>query len=126
MPITFVVDQLQRRVHTTVTGDVTSAELMEHFQAVQRAGVLSYPEVVELGNTELPSISVQEIWAAAKMVRGLPSAHGVGPRAVVVANDLQFGLSRVFTSVVEGALPIEIFRERQAAERWLDTGMTKG
>jgi hypothetical protein len=120
MPINYHIDDKQQRVCTTVTGAITAADIVDHFKTARRDGMLSDAEVIEVNEVTPPFLSAPDIWSAAAIVREMKGEHKFGPRAIVVANDLIFGTTRIFTSLVGDFFPIAVFRDRKAAEQWLE------
>lgn len=119
MPISYNIDRTQRKLSTIVVGRVTVDEILGHLEAVQKENALSYPELIDANGAERPSLSATDVWKAASAVRNRSLPKEIGPRAVIVHDDLQYGLTRIFTNIVSGHFPIEAFRDQEKAEAWL-------
>ena len=119
MAITYLVDQAQRRLHTRVEGRVTVEEILGHLETVKESDVLSYSELIDVGGAARPFLSPAEIWRLATAVGATHLKGPLGPRAVVAADDLLFGLVRIFTNLMTGQFPIQVFRSQEAAAEWL-------
>jgi hypothetical protein len=121
MPILYKIDVVRQRVFTTVTGIITAIDIIGHFEVARREGFLPYAEFIDTSSITNPTLSVGEIGKAAMTVLKLRRQEKFGARAVVVANDTIFGLTRVFTTLTSAYIPMEVFRDPIKAETWLDS-----
>jgi hypothetical protein len=119
MPISFVQDDARRTVHTTVTGAVQVADIIGHFDAACRGQTLGYTELIDARGATKPYLTAADIWRAATLVRNTGIQHRFGRRAVVVDTDVTYGLTRMFATLLADCFPLEVFRDRNAAEDWL-------
>jgi hypothetical protein len=120
MPILYRIDATKQRVFTRVTGVVTALEIVGHFEVARREGFLAYPEMIDASSILEPTLSVVEVGKAALAVRNLRAEHKFGARAVWVANDVIFALTRAFTTLLSGHIPMEVFLDPVTAETWLN------
>ena len=121
MPISSVVNKTLGQIRTTVTGRVTVKEILDHLSVAQSEGLLSFSELIDASEPGLPYLSVDEIWNAAGAVRATKFTEPPGPRAVVVSSPTTFGLVRIFTTLLSGHFPIDVFRSEAAALDWLSS-----
>jgi hypothetical protein len=119
MPISYVVDQSRRQIQTTVKGPVTVKDILTHFASVREEQALPFAELIDARQAGVPHLSTDEIWSAAHAVRNTPVAQSFGSRAVVVDDLVTFGLVRIFAQIVSGHVPMNVFRDMPAAEKWL-------
>lgn len=119
MPISFVRDDVRRTVHTTVTGAVQVADIIGHFDTARHGQTLDYTELIDARGVTKPYLTAADIWRAATLVRNSPVIQKFGRRAVIVDGDVTYGLTRMFASLLADHFPIEVFRDRNAAEDWL-------
>ena len=120
MPILYKIDSARQRVSTTVTGIITAIDIIGHFEVARREGFLPYSEFIDTSSITRPTLSVGEIGKAAMAVLKLRRQEKFGARAVLVANDTIFGLTRIFTTLTSAYIPMEVFRDQTKAETWLD------
>jgi len=120
MPISYVLDRATHRVRTTVRGRVTVDDILNHLKAACDEQVLTYTELIDARQAEPSQLSPQDLWQAARRVRGTEfDRHSLGPRAVVVEDLATFGMVRIFVTLVSDFFPINVFRDAHGAEAWL-------
>ena len=119
MPILYTVDRTQRQLRTKVEGPVTVSEILGHLEAVRREEALPFSELIDVSGAGRPHLSPAEIWRAANAVEAAKLTGPLGPRAVIANDDLLFGLVRIFTNLMTGYFPIQVFRNAAAAEEWM-------
>ncbi len=120
MPINYRIDATRQRVFTHVTGAISAVDIVGHFEVARREGFLPYAEMIDASSIVDPTLSLVEIGKAALAVRNLGLEQTFGSRAVLVANDTIFALARAFTTLLSGYIPMEVFRDPIAAEKWLN------
>ena len=118
MPLSYRVDKTNNHVNTKVTGPVTVGDILGHFEAARQEEILGYTELIDARGIGT-SMSTADIWEAALSVKLSRVRLAFGRRAVVVDSDLNFGLVRLFATVVSGFFPIDVFRDQTEAENWL-------
>lgn len=118
MPITYKVDKTRRHVSTVVEGSIRVEDIIGHFEAARREQWLAYSELIDACGVTPPYLAATDVWRAGAWVRE-QRPEFFGPRAVILAGDVVFGMTRVFTTIVSGFFPIEAFRDAAAAEEWL-------
>ncbi len=119
MPISFTIDRTQRNVRTTVSGPVTVADILAHFETEHREGTLPYTELIDACAVTGPYLSASDLRLAAMSVQASQVRGKFGPRAVVVDSDLVFGLTRMFATFIADYFHIEVFRDVDKASDWL-------
>ena len=119
MPISYKINPASQRVFTTVTGDVTAREVIDHFETVRREGYLAYSELIDASSIIDPTLSVAELWNVAITLRKLQSQGSFGSRAVWVGSDMNFVLAHMFASLISSFIRMRVFHDRLTAEEWL-------
>jgi hypothetical protein len=119
MPIHHTVDATQQHVHTTVSGTITTADIVRHLDDAEREGTLDYSELIDVNGVTPPFLSAEEIRQTARRVVSAMKSRRCGPRAVVVNSIVIFGLTRMFAILVSEVFPINVFRDTAQAEAWL-------
>lgn|SRR5262245_31400000 len=121
MPVSYEIDRAAGRIDTRCTGDVTLDEVMRHF-AELRADP-STPERLDVlldldGTTSTPESP--QLRQVTRAIDQLTAKLRWGACAIVASRDSLYGMSRMFAVFAEGLFAeTQVFRDRQAAERWL-------
>lgn len=125
MPVSIQVDHDKRRVLGVATGTLEDHDLFAYQQEAGRFP--TYDEIFDGSAVE----QLQHVDPASlKKLAGVAAAADVaGPRsrlAIVAAQDVHFGLGRMYESFREctphSTREAAVFHSRDEAERWLDTG----
>jgi hypothetical protein len=119
--MTFAVDRVLQRMVTHADGLVTYAELDEHLDAEERERGLGLPELIDASGASTnikPDDVARLVQRAARTSQNVP----LGPTAIVVQDAVAFGMARMYSILMDrvGA-PVEVFRDRAAAVRWLES-----
>lgn len=118
MPISYDIDDKQRRITSRLWGAVTEDEVYGHNSQLRRDPRFNpdYRQLVDLtGITEI-RVSTNMINDTARDQFFTPGTR----RAFVASDDAVFGLARMFAMQAEGdGQTIEVFRDPQKAEEWL-------
>jgi hypothetical protein len=121
MPVTYVIDSSRKLIRTKCAGDVTLAEVIDHFRQLVRDP--ECPEYLDVlldlsEETSLPSTS--ELVAVAYEIRRVRQKVRFGMCAVVAQRDALYGMLRVFEVVAQDYFgAIHVFRTHEEAETWL-------
>jgi len=105
---------------THAEGLITSSDISVHLDAEARDHGVDLPELVDAraASTDITPSQVRQL---VNQVFELAREHPFGPTAIVATNDVAFGMARMFSMLVERfGVTIEVFRDRPAAEAWLD------
>jgi hypothetical protein len=119
MAISYVLDRARGQMRTKVAGQITVIDILGHLDAVRRDEALAYVELIDARDAARPFLSATEVWRAASAVLNIKISTPFAPRAVILGDDVTFGLTRIFTNLVSGQIPIEAFRDEAKAEEWL-------
>lgn len=118
MPVTYEIDPARALVITTVTGQVSAAEMFEYHRALAADPhfVPSLDSLVDFVDTSAYTGTADEI---RHLAEAMPFEAGAR-RAYVVSSDLHFGLSRMAQAHAERkGVFVEVFRNRADALAWL-------
>ncbi len=119
MAISYVLDKARGQMRTKVEGPITVNDIVAHFDAVRRDEALTYVDLIDARDAGRPFMSPTDIWRAASAVLNAKVPTRFGPRAVILRDDITFGLTRIFTNIVSGHIPMQAFRDEAKAEEWL-------
>ena len=118
MPESYEIDQERGLVISRAWESITDRELRSHYYRLEadRRFDPGYRQLIDVRD-------VRNFSLTSAVMLGTALAHvfrsGV-PRAIVVANDEQFGLARMFAAYSEAdGQCVQIFREPEAAKEWL-------
>ena len=120
MPIAYEIDPVRGLVRTSCTGQVALAEVLAHFDVLQRdpRRPAHLDVLLDLRALTTPPNPPQLRSVASRI--GRVSGLTFGRCAIVVDRDLVFGLSRMFEAFAQDHFEeIQVFREPAAAEAWL-------
>jgi hypothetical protein len=121
MPITFSIDMRSSLIRTVGEGDVTPAEVDDHFTELSKV----WPRGAKLdvlldlsGCTSLPEIL--QLRAVVSRIQMFGGRKRFGVCAIVATRELLYGLLRVFELLASHRfVAIRVFRSESAAMVWL-------
>ena len=123
MPITYQIDPAAFRVTIRYTGVIADGDLMEAFARLyrdpaHRPGMAELSDCREVERIDVTSTGLQRL---AEMTSRLLDARATPWKvAVVVGQDVLFGLARMYELLREGSPEhVMVFRDVGEAERWL-------
>ena len=119
MPVSYTIVPERRLVISRAWEALSDADVREHDERLREDPDFD-PEYRQLADgRELTRVDVS--WSMIAEVARNPVFSRSSRRAVVVARDVDYGVARVFQTMVElqGGV-VQIFRDHEAAERWLD------
>jgi len=119
MPITYVIDEKLKLVRTEASGAMSGPLIVDHLNSLLRDDLVSHCEIIDIRGVTPPYLTSSQIWHAAQAVLSIALKSTPAPRAIVVENDAVFGMSRMFSTLVEDTFPIRVYRDMEAAEHWL-------
>ncbi|HVK11430.1 MAG TPA: hypothetical protein VM597_21855 [Gemmataceae bacterium] len=97
---------------------MTHAEIVAHLDRERADGVLGLPEFVD-ATRATAVFSADEVRRLLERLRTLRRNGEIGPAAVLVADDLSYGMLRMLEILTDGVCDVRPFRDRAAAESWL-------
>jgi SpoIIAA-like len=121
MPITFSIDMRASLIRTIGAGDVTPAEVDDHFTELSKV----WPRGAKLdvlldlsGCTSLPEIL--QLRAVVSRIQMFGGRKRFGVCAIVATRELLYGLLRVFELLASHRfVAVRVFRNESAAMVWL-------
>ncbi len=120
MPFILQVDHESGKARATATGVVTLEEIRSHLDEEFRRSGLAYRELIDATGATL-AISAQEAWNVVELLRSYGRTGALGPTAVIVADELSYGMCRMIGILLDDVCELRPFRasDRAAAEQWL-------
>lgn len=119
MPISYVIDEKSNLMRTEASGVMTVPQIVDHLISQVQNETVGYCEVIDVRGVTPPYMTGSQIWQAAQAVLSIALKSSPGPRAIVVGNEAVFGMSRMFSTLVEDTFSIRVYRDMEAAEHWL-------
>lgn len=121
MPVTFSIDRAASLIHTLGSGDVTPAEVDEHFTQLSHVWPRGAKLDVLLDLSTCTSLP--EIWQLLAVVSRIQIFGGrkrFGVCAIVAASEPLHGLLRVFELLADHRFEaVRVFRTESTAMAWL-------
>ena len=123
MPIRTMIDKGSDLIRTTASGRITGRDLVEYYHRLR-----AHPDFRSSLNEIFDATQVDTIDLTADDVRRLSSVteeftrRGVPVKVAIIApGDLEFGMSRMYEMLQSQSINVlKVFRERDAAEAWID------
>ena len=121
MSITYHIDQRARIIRTKCSGNVTLAEVLEHFRVLEQD--ISRPDRLHVllnlsETTSLPDAG--QIRTVGQVIGALQEKVNFGVCAIAVPNEALYGMARMFEVLAEqNFYAVKVFRDVPAAEEWL-------
>jgi hypothetical protein len=118
MPFSHQIDHDAGKMWTKVVGPIHYSDIVEHLKAeVGEAGQI-YPEIIDATQAKAAFTPV-EARQVVNTVRQIGEKSMLGPTAVVVSDDITYGMLRMLSILLEDVCAIQVFRQMDEAERWL-------
>jgi len=118
MPVIHAVDHERREMYSTAEGPITIDDIRKHLTEKHRDKGLAYRELIEASRATV-TFSPADVRTMVEVLRAYGQEGALGPTAIVVGNDLAYGMLRMLAILLEGVCELQPFRTRQEAERWL-------
>lgn len=122
MPISMSVNHKQHTVHAEAVGEISYDEIVEHLHRERDARGIPYREVID-ATRATAAFDSSDARRLVSLVRQLGQENAFGPTAVVVGNDLTYGMLRMLEILLDDVADVRPFRsgERRDAEAWVAT-----
>ena len=122
MPIKFAIDRDRNLTTFTLQGQVTLSEMLAALNSYGESGV-TLNELYDVRNLAGERISTEDIEAVVNYFKAYGGARPESSKtAVLVAEALDYGLSRMIQLLTEGNVPfrINVFKTVEDAIAWLE------
>jgi hypothetical protein len=118
VPIILGVDHERRQVDSLAIGLIVYDDIKEHLLAKQFLKGFAYKEFIDARAANM-RWGLNETMQIVDLVQSLTRESKLGPTAVLVLTDLNFGMLRILEATLEGVAEIRPFRDEQEARAWL-------
>ncbi len=124
MPMTCTVDRERDLLLVVATGRVSGAELLAHVGERARIEPPSSPlrGFVDATGAALGTITSNDVVEVVEWLRQVARGRALGATAIVVGDDASYRVTRLLEVLAEDVCRVRPFRDREAAEQWLDGG----
>jgi hypothetical protein len=106
-------------VRATALGRVTPPDVEEHLKLERHFHGLLYPEIIDARAADL-DLSYEDVRRIVGLVRRMSAENKFGPTAVIVSNDVAFGVVKMLEALLDDVAAIAPFRSEVEAKEWLD------
>lgn len=123
MPVIYTIDAKEKLIRTSCIGNVTLAEVIEHFRMLERDPDCRDRLDVFLDLSETSSLPASgQISAVADEIKRIQKRVRFSACAVVAQRDALFGMLRMFEVIADQYFhAIRVFRASAEAEAWLQS-----
>lgn len=122
MPITLEIDRDRNLTTLTLRGQVTLSEMLKTLNAYGKSGV-TLNELYDVRLLAGERISSEDVEAVVNYFRQYGGLRPPNSKtAVLVASDLDYGISRMIQQLTDGIVPfqVNVFETLEQAMAWLD------
>ncbi|MBZ5644160.1 MAG: hypothetical protein LAO19_15465 [Acidobacteriia bacterium] len=118
MSIEYRLDQTHKEIQAVASGTVTIEDVRAHLLKEQASDLLGCREIIDAREAmvQLSPMDMREIVGLLGM---LSRGNKLGATAVVVPNDVGYGMIRMLQMLVEDTCIVEPFRDLTAAQNWI-------
>lgn len=118
MSFSHQIDHEAKRTVTEVVGPIYYSEIVDHLKAEVRESGQAYPELIDATQAKA-AFTPLEVRQVVNTLRQISTTKPLGPTAVVVSDDITYGMLRMMSILVEDVCAIQVFRQMDDAKKWL-------
>jgi deoxyhypusine synthase len=118
VPVTHSMDHERHEMYTMADGQITMDDIRRHLTQEHGDKGLAYRELIEASRATV-AFSASDVRTTVEVLRRYGREGVLGPTAIVVGNDLAYGMMRMLAILLEGVCELQPFRTRQEADQWL-------
>lgn len=119
MALYWTIDSRRRTVDIVADGDVTMADAMRFFDAVEGANALSYSKLLD-GTRGQAAMTPDDVLSIVVRIRGLHALGTMGALAVVATAEQAQRIARLLGAAAVADRPMKVFDDVRLARRWLE------
>src|SRR4051794_22358486 len=112
------IDHDAGKMWAKVVGPIHFSDIVDHLKAEVGESGQAYPEMIDATQATAVFTSV-EARQVVNTVRQIGEKSKLGPTAVVVSDDITYGMLRMLSILLEDVCSVQVFRQMDDAERWL-------
>lgn len=118
MSIEYRMDQTHKEIQAVASGTVTIEDVRAHLLKEQASDLLACREIID-AREAVVQLSPKDMREIVGLLGTLSRGSKLGATAIVVPNDVGYGMMRMLQMLVEDACIVEPFRDLTQAENWL-------
>jgi hypothetical protein len=119
MALYWTIDSRKRTVDVVADGDVTLADAMGLFDAVEGANALAYSKLLD-GTRARAAMTPDDLMSIIVRIRGLHALGTMGALAVVATAEQAQRIARLLGAAAVADRPMKVFDDVRQARRWLE------
>ena len=119
MALYWTIDSRKRSVELVADGDVSMADAMAFFDAVEGAEALTYSKLLD-GTGGQAAMTPDDMLSIVVRIRGLHALGTMGPLAVVATAAQAERIARLLGAAAVADRPMKVFEDVKLARRWLE------
>jgi len=116
---TFSVDHIEQKISTMAVGRITYQEIIDSLLDRENKHILTYSELFDARYASA-DISSSQIEKLEFLMRGLGYIYRLGRSAIIVNDDLTYGMFQTLVILLHDVVEIKVFRDKARANAWLD------
>jgi hypothetical protein len=117
MPLYWTIDSELKTVDIVAEDDVTLADAMAFFDAIEQAAALPYNKLFD-GSRGRAAMTAEELMAVVVRIRTQHGLSAMGALAVVASPEQARQLARLLGAAAVADRPLKVFDELKSARRW--------
>jgi hypothetical protein len=118
MPLYWTIDSELKTVNIVAEDDVTLADALAFFDAIEEAAALPYNKLFD-GSRGRASMTAEELMAVVVRIRSQHGLSAMGALAVVASPEQSHQFARLLGAAAVADRPLKVFDEVTPARRWL-------
>ena len=118
MPFSHQIAHEVGKMWTKAAGPIHYSEIEDHIKAEVSESAQFYPELVDAAQAKA-ALTPLEVRQVVNIMRQIGDTSHLGPTAVVVSDDITYGMLRMLGILIEDVYAVQVFRRMDDAERWL-------
>ena len=120
MPLRWTISHPDRMVTAVADGPIGLKDIEAYLDDVVVSGAMPYRKLFD-ATAGTSALGDDDMMALGARMRAYPQLERrIGPLAVVAGSDTVYGLARLFGALADVDRPFQIFRDVEAARKWLD------
>ncbi len=122
MPIKLSIDHVARTATASAIGRIHLEDIREHLDGERVRGGLPYREFID-ATRAVVDLSAEDTRSIVDLLRRMAGRGALGPTAVIVSDDLSYGMLRMLQTLLGDVAEVRPFRAGQESEArsWLAT-----
>jgi hypothetical protein len=127
MPVKLTIDHVGKTANAVAVGPIDLNEVREHLDGERIRGGLPYREFIDATRARA-AFEAADVRSIVEMLRRLGRQKALGPTAVVVSDDVSYGMLRMVEILLGDIAAVKPFRagEELEARQWLASAPIRG